>query len=826
MNYFKKYFPIILILAAVLFNLYTLFPELSIQIDLNDNIFHFGLVNRMNIVWQNSGCPFSLRCLPNLLDHNVPEWAQGYSLPYYYQHLPHLFVVATYKIFNPLFSIFHSPFSIFNHFHLLQYLLLAFFPIIMYFSCRLFGLPRLTSALAALLSTHLSTDGLYGLDVSSFTWRGFGVYSQLLAMIFLPLCLAQIYHTIYIYNKRAPRLGLNILTSVFLLAATFASHLAFGLIALLSVPFIPISFIKINDQLGYIQERMRGRLLKNIDPPSSRPQIKSTDLNRRIIERGGTNSIYSPNFWPRAFEKVLPRILHDSFRLYFLLFLILSFTFLLLSYWFIPLLSQSAFHAQSFWDSPWKWDSYGLKTVLNQFLNGALLDHDRFPIFTLLTLLGFFVAAYRAQKKYLYLAFLFPLWFILYMGRPTLGPLLKIIPMTGETHLHRLINGLHLSALFLAPIGLSWLIKQGSKIFHPSLKKITTPIIAVAIITIICFPVYRQTSRYLNYNKMLINAGNDELSRDLPNFLKLTDHLKTLLPSRLHVGKTGNWGHNQKAGPTPLYMALTTQGFETIGFLPETWSLNSDTEQFFADDRPEHYNLYNIRYSVVPDWFKIDFLKPLGQYGKYYLYETPTTGFFDLVRSRQTVLLDKKDIINPVHYWLFTDQPKNKEHPTLIISGSNTLSFVGEEVKFLDTANYQKGAAIYNLFTDPPFFKPLPAPKGQIKDEKINFQTYEAHLSVPDPCDFCHGLFKMTYHPNWQIFIDGQKTEKVMLFPAFIGFPITPGEHTIKAVYQPEPLKIPLLFLGIISLLTIIPLQKFLIPKLARRPISARGVKG
>jgi hypothetical protein len=120
MNPFKKYFPIILVLTAILFNLYTLYPELSIKSDLNDNIFHFGLVNRMNIIWESSDCPFSLKCFPNLLDHHVPEWAQGYSLPFYYQHLPHLFVVTTHKLLQPLSSLFMIHYSLFTHFHLFQ----------------------------------------------------------------------------------------------------------------------------------------------------------------------------------------------------------------------------------------------------------------------------------------------------------------------------------------------------------------------------------------------------------------------------------------------------------------------------------------------------------------------------------------------------------------------------------------------------------------------------------------------------------------------------------------------------------------------------------
>ncbi len=69
----------------------------------------------------------------------------------------------------------------------------------------------------------------------------------------------------------------------------------------------------------------------------------------------------------------------------------------------------------------------------------------------------------------------------------------------------------------------------------------------------------------------------------------------------------------------------------------------------------------------------------------------------------------------------------------------------------------------------------------------------------------------MTYHPNWQVLIDGKKSEKVILFPAFLGFPLTPGDHQVKVVYQPHLTKIPLLFIGFFSLLTAPILSKVLL---------------
>ena len=49
-----------------------------------------------------------------------------------------------------------------------------------------------------------------------------------------------------------------------------------------------------------------------------------------------------------------------------------------------------------------------------------------------------------------------------------------------------------------------------------------------------------------------------------------------------------------------MYMHLSTYGIPVILWLPETWSPNSDTEQYFSENNPAHYSLYNVRYVATP----------------------------------------------------------------------------------------------------------------------------------------------------------------------------------------------------------------------------------
>ena len=114
-----KKLSFLILAATIVFNLWLNFPESQILADPNDNIFQFSLVNRTNWVWENYGCPLSLSCLPNLIDHNVQNWAEGYPLPFYYSHVPQITIVASYQlVIKPLTSTLHLQYSLYQYYNL------------------------------------------------------------------------------------------------------------------------------------------------------------------------------------------------------------------------------------------------------------------------------------------------------------------------------------------------------------------------------------------------------------------------------------------------------------------------------------------------------------------------------------------------------------------------------------------------------------------------------------------------------------------------------------------------------------------------------------
>ena len=167
-----------------------------------------------------------------LSDHWVPNWAEGYNLPYYYSHVPQIIIVATWR----LFSLFSSQYSLFTHYHWVIYFLLSLFPVSVFIALQTIGIPAVAAGIGAIIASHLSTDGLYGLDPASFLWRGYGLSSQLFAMVWLPLALAYAWH--YFSSDTHKR---SLVPTIFFLAATTSGHLGIGIIAFISVGIIAMS---------------------------------------------------------------------------------------------------------------------------------------------------------------------------------------------------------------------------------------------------------------------------------------------------------------------------------------------------------------------------------------------------------------------------------------------------------------------------------------------------------------------------------------------------------------------------------------------------------
>src|SRR3989344_5461371 len=664
MKHIDKLIGILLLLFAIGFNLWIYRQEPTAQTDPNDNTFQFALVERTNQIWDfavkkcsSNYLTFGLCHLSFLVDHWVPNWAQGYNLPYYYSHVPQIFIVASWRLVSSTIQQFSNvTISLYSYYHFVIYILLSLFPLSLFIGLRIIGVSWLASGFGALIATQLSTDGLYGLDLSSFLWRGWGLSSQLFAMIWLPLAIAYGWKWLHVQketNMRTERQGAKfsqdgselrfqenfrhpersfkhqrvLLFAILFLAATTAGHLGIGIIAFLSVGILSLSNLS---HLGNLSN------LKEI-------------LKKLLLLYGGV--------------------------------------FLLLGYWIFPILLGGNYHNISVWDSIWKFDSFGYREVLKNLFNGDLFDFGRLPILTTLAFIGLFSGLFTIYHLPFTILFLF--WLLLYFGRTTWGGLFNLIPGMSEFHLSRFIVGIHIAGLFLIPIGFEWLMEQVLRITYFVLGKRNSTIIPdtnrliryliTGVTLAILFPIISgQTLRYSKHNDFLIKRANENYEKDKEDVASLLSVVRRQLSEksgRVFAGRGGSWGRNLRIAETPIYMHLSTYGIPVILWLPETWSPNSDTEQYFSENNPAHYALYNVRYVVTPTDLPKEHIQPfwrLLESGKSWrLYEvsplspqSPLSplGYITTGVRPAIVSTSKTDYRSLVRLWMHSDYPSQDGH--------------------------------------------------------------------------------------------------------------------------------------------------------------------
>jgi len=680
----RRIFSIAVVALAVLANAVALRSELAIgRVDLNDNVFHYTLIERM-VQAMTSG--------HNPLDCWSPEWALGHPVLRTYQPLAHLLVSGVYLMLGRVIPLL----TLFNWTRFLSVLLL---PVSFWGAARLIGLSRTAAAAAAALAPLVSTNFLYGIEYGSFTWAGSGLFPQAVATHFLLFAIG--------VGAVALRTGRRILLAGILVGLTALAHLIYGYIAGLT-------------------------LLLLVLLPEARGERR-----QRLARLGGVAGT---------------AILVSAFQI-------------------LPLLADHAILSHSLWEPVWKWDSFGAGVTLTRLFTGELLDHGRLPVLTALALAGVAVWAWRrragAVAELEFAAAGAALWIAVYFGRPFWGPLLNVLGMSDDMHLHRVIGGAHIFLVLLAGVALAELW-----------DRLPGRGIAAAAITLVLFyPMVRERLVYLQHNDAWGRRTLQAYETDKPDLDAAIAAAKSR-GGRAYPGLAAGWGGQFKVGDAPVYSFLSTAQVPAVAFLYHSMALTGDVMLRFNDHVAAQYRLFNIKTAIAPvNWPLLP--RAVGaagaRFGRFQLYYTPGNGYFDLVDAGAAVRTTRRNFYDINTRWLDSDWPEKQTH-LLLDFGAGAPSGM---------QRIEEGSLL-------PFIAAPPPAAGAVRAEQQNGDDYAAEIDVLRQS---YLLFKMAWHPNWKAYVDGQAQPVVTLSPGFSAVAVAPGHHRVEFRYEPGWGK-PLLALG------------------------------
>jgi Gpi18-like mannosyltransferase len=672
-----RWVPLALVGATCVFCLVILRGETSPAPNLNDSAFHLQMVRWADGQIRDGRVP---------LDGWYPYLSLGSAQFHHYQSLPHTLTAYAAR----------ATHASDEHAYLwIQYLLLALWPIAVYAGARLLGWGGWTAAAAAAISPLLVSAPGYGYEHGSYTWRGYGVYSQLWGMWLLPLALG--------LTWRAVTRGKRYAAAAAALALTIACHFITGYLALLT--------------LGVWVLVAGGSFLRR--------------LSRAALVAGGS---------------------------------------LLVASWvLVPLVGDTKWTARSeYYKGTFFNDSYGARKVLGWLFTGQLFDDGRFPIVTVLFYVGAVLCIARARRDPRARALLgaFALSLLLFFGRRTLGSLLDVLPGFGDVQIHRFVMGVHLAGILLAGVGLAWLARSGYRLARRVAPEgYAYP--AVAAVVLLCVgvlaPAWTERISYDRHGAELIRAQRAADATEGRELERLVAVVKARGDGRVYAGLRANWGHAFKAGYVPVYAWLADRDVDAIGFTFRTIaSLSTDVEAAFDETNPAQYQMFNVRYLILPSDRRPGVsARLLAGSGRYRLWEVKTSGYFQVVDRAPAVSADRTDVEAATRAFRESKLASRDIYPGVAFAGGRRPppTFAGSALP------HRRPGSVVS--------------QSQVLRNGAALATVQANRRAVV-------LLKATFDPRWTVTVDGRRAKPTMMAPSLVGVEVPKGR--LQAVRRiPDP---------------------------------------
>jgi len=460
---------------------------------------------------------------------------------------------------------------------------------------------------------------------------------------------------------------------------------------------------------------------------------------------------------------------------------------LIFAFVFIPTIGDlkyvniDSFQANTFWVN-----SYGPGKVFSWMFRGEVFDFGRAPVVSILVLIGAVVCvcrAWRSQVARIVLGLML-LSLAMYSGRRVVGPLIDHLPGGANILLHRYVIGVHLAGMLLAGIGAVWAVEVLMRVGRRVLQFRAGEIVAVGLVCVLAgvvlYPVLLNRKHYVDGNNFYTSAqltADNTYGRDVFDLINIA---KARGDGRIYAGASSNWGASTKVEQVPLYQLPVQLDADSLGFFLRTNSLSADVEAYFNDQDPAQYDLFNVKYVLVPNPRQPAVPATLiASEGDYSLYEVTTSGYLEVVDTTEPVYANDKDMALVMQPYLSSTAAAQFRHPLVAFDGRST---------------------------PPPSLSaeaPYTGPPGSVESDYAGYDrgrfTGRVHADRN-----AWVMLKESYSPRWTATVDGVPVKTAMLAPSYVGVPVPAGDHFV--VFQYKPIShYPLYFvIGLFTLLALI----------------------
>lgn len=435
----------------------------------------------------------------------------------------------------------------------------------------------------------------------------------------------------------------------------------------------------------------------------------------------------------------------------------------------VPLLADSKWAGRTEYNVGTFWaNSHGGRQVTEWLFTGQLFDHGRWAILSVLVGAGAVVCIMRFLRDERARALLIftVVGILLFCGRDTIGFAIDVLPGGKDLLLHRFIIPVHLGGLLLAGIGASWLTRQAySRItaWRPRWSHLAVGAGLLVAGLVILFPVWRERATFNAQGAGWINVQRQSDAVSGRDFTALAHRAAELGGGRVFAGSAAA-GSQDAVGYVRGYAYLLDADVDAVGFTLRTLSLSDDIETRFDSTNPAHYDLYNVRYTILPAGTEPPVEATLVETrGSWSLWQVPTRGYLEVVDTTPAIIADRTNIGQRVEDFLFSDAPERRKIPVIAFAG--------------DAA----AAPTEGIGATPSAGSPGSVP---LQFEQPDNGVFGGTVDLDRPAVV---MLKATYHPRWTVTVDGEPAQTQLIAPSFVGVAVPAGEHTVEFTYEPYP---------------------------------------
>jgi hypothetical protein len=431
----------------------------------------------------------------------------------------------------------------------------------------------------------------------------------------------------------------------------------------------------------------------------------------------------------------------------------------------VPVVTQGNFAARNeFLQHTVEADSFGARRILSWLVTGQLLDKGRLPVLTVLLAIGLIscLLRFKSDERYRILLVLWVVYLVAFFGRPTLGPLINIVPGNKDLFLRRFVCGFDFSSLLVIGVGAIELARLGARLAArraPRLDAAVVTACAVVVGLAVLAPAWTEVESYTALNSKDVSYQVAADASQGPEVASLLRVAQALGGGRVYAGLLTNWGKNFLVGYVPVYEYLADSEVDSVGFTLRTASLMSDAEPYFDDTNPGDYALLGVRYLLLPTGMNppvpADLLLTSGPYA---LWTLPNVHYVQVVDTVGSIAETRTDIGATSSSFLQSAAPGQDRYLTVAYAGAAAAP------PTLPASDTPAGSA------------------GTLVSERVDLAQGTVTATV-DATRTAVVLLSASYDPGWKVTVDGVPAATEIVVPALPGVRVPPGRHVVRFTY-------------------------------------------